>query len=114
MKSTRFGYRQYCLYAIYVIGMLTLLLPAATCNIFASELTRVQVLEKVQIAGDKILLGDIATITGSDSQLIQRLSTIMVGRAPLPGNSRRIDRLLNRHTVINKIERDLQHRVNDG
>jgi flagella basal body P-ring formation protein FlgA len=92
MKSTRFSYRQYRLYTVYVIGLLALLLPATTCNILASELTRVQILEKVQIAGEKILLGDIANITGGDSQLIKKLSAIMVGRAPLPGNSRRIDR----------------------
>ena len=105
MKSTRFDYRQYRLYAIYVISLLALLLPAATCNISASELTRIQIPEKVQIAGDKILLGDIASITGSDSPLIQKLSAIHVGRAPLPGNSRRLDRgMLNTRLKQNRID----------
>ena len=105
MKSTRFDYRQYRLYAIYVISLLALLLPAATCNISASELTRIQIPEKVQIAGDKILLGDIASITGSDSSLIQKLSAIHVGRAPLPGNSRRLDRgMLNTRLKQNRID----------
>jgi len=105
MKSTRFGYRQYCPYTVYVIGMLALLLPATICNIFASELIRVQIPENVQIAGDKILLGDIASITGSDSPLIQQLSAIIVGRAPQPGNSRRLDRgMINTRLKQNRID----------
>ena len=105
MKSTRFDYQQYRLYAIYVISLLALLLPAATCNISASELTRIQIPEKVQTAGDKILLGDIASITGSDSPLIQQLSAIIVGRAPQPGNSRRLDRgMINTRLKQNRID----------
>jgi len=106
MKSTRFGHRQIHPFTIYVMGLLALLLlPASSGNIFASELTRVQILETVQIDGEKILLGDIARITGSNSQMIQKISTIMLGRAPLPGNSRRIDRgTINTRLKQNKID----------
>jgi len=92
MKSKRSVFRQKYLYTFYVTGLLALmLLPAATCDILASDLTRVEILEKVQIDDEKILLGDIARITGSNPQLNQKLGAIMIGRAPLPGNSRRID-----------------------
>ena len=81
--------KQFC---YYLIGLLALvLLPATAGNIFASDLTRVRILEKVQIDDDKIFLRDIAKIEGSDPLLIQKLSEIVVGRAPLPGNSRNLD-----------------------
>ncbi len=79
-------------FCCYLIGLLALvLLPATAGNIFASDLTRIRILEKVQIDDDKIFLRDIAKIEGSDSLLIQKLSEIVVGRAPLPGNSRNLD-----------------------
>ncbi len=75
-----------------LIGLLAfVLLPATTCNIFASDLTRVHILEKVQIDDEKILLSDIAKIEGGDPRLVQKLSAIEVGRAPLPGDSRNLD-----------------------
>lgn len=76
----------------YIIGLLAfVLLPATACHIFASDLTRVHVLEKVQIDDEKILLSDIAKIEGGDPLLIQKLSGLEIGRAPLPGNSRNLD-----------------------
>jgi len=92
MKPTNSGYPICKHFGCYIIGLLALvLLPATACNIFASDLTRIRVLEKVEIDDEKILLGDIAKIEGSDSLLIQKLSAIVVGRAPLPGNSRHLD-----------------------
>ncbi len=92
MKPTNSGYPICKRFGRYIIGLLALVLLSATaCNIFASDLTRIRVLEKVEINDEKILLGDIAKIEGSDSLLIQKLSAIMVGRAPLPGNSRHLD-----------------------
>ena len=91
MKPTNSGYPICKCFGRSIIGLLALvLLPATACNIFASDLTRIRVLEKVEIDNEKILLGDIAKIEGSDSLLIQKLSAIMVGRAPLPGNSRHL------------------------
>ena len=92
MKPTNFGHPICKHFGRYIIGLLALvLLPATACNIFASDLTRIRILEKVQVDDEKILLSDIAKIEGSDSLLIQKLSAIMVGRAPLPGNSRILD-----------------------
>ena len=91
MKSIHFSPRQYHPFAIYMVGLLVLLLPVTTGGIFASESIQVEILEEAQVSGHNILLSDIAKITGSDSQLIEKLNGIMVGRAPLPGNSRRIE-----------------------
>ena len=46
---------------------------------------------KAEIEEDKILLGKIANIKGEDPDLVQKLKEIVVGKAPLPGNSRQID-----------------------
>ena len=92
MKPTHSGNSICKHFGRYIIGLLVLvLLPATACNIFASDLTRIRILEKIQVDDEKILLRDIAKIEGSDSLLIQKLSAIMVGRAPLPGNSRILD-----------------------
>jgi len=51
-------------------------------------LTQIRILPKVQINEENILLGKIAEIEGHDPLLVQKLSSIVVARAPLPGNSR--------------------------
>jgi len=92
MKPNHSGYPIYRHFGRFFIGLLALvLLPATACNISASDLTRIRIPEKVQIDNEAIRLSDIAKIEGSDSLLIQKLSGIVVGRAPLPGNSRNLD-----------------------
>ena len=92
MKLTRSGYPTCKQFGRCIFGLLALvLLPATAGNVFASELTRIRVLEKVQVDGDKIHLSQIAKIEGGDPLLIQKLSGIVVGRSPLPGRSRNID-----------------------
>jgi len=54
-------------------------------------MTSIRVLKKAEIEDDKMLLGKIAVIKGEDSELVQKLRAIVVGSAPLPGKSRRID-----------------------
>ena len=93
MKSNPFGHQKNYRFTVSVIGLLALLLLTATIlPAVGSEPTRVKFLDKAQINGEEILLSDIARITGGDSLLNQKLSDIIVGRAPLPGNSRRIER----------------------
>jgi len=57
----------------------------------AANVTTIRILEKSQIEKDKILLGKISEIKGDNPELIQRLRTIVIGKSPLPGRSRRID-----------------------
>lgn len=92
MKSSTFGYSSRKLFCPLIVGLVAFALMSATvCNTVASDLTRIRILEKVQIDDEKILLGNISTIEGGDPQMIHKLSGIEVGRAPLPGNSRILD-----------------------
>ena len=92
MKPINSGYPGCQQFYRYIVGLAVLaLLWATACNIYASDLTRVHILGKVQIDDEKILLGHIAKIEGSDPQMIHKLSGIELGRSPLPGNSRKLD-----------------------
>ena len=91
MKLTNSGYPNGKYFSCFIVGLVAFaLLWATVCNTVASDLTRVRILEKVQIDDEKILLSDIAKIEGGDPLLIQKLSGLELGRAPLPGNSRNL------------------------
>ncbi len=62
-----------------------------SANLSAAGMTSIRVLKKAEIEDDKMLLGKIAVIKGEDSELVQKLRAIVVGRVSLPGKSRRID-----------------------
>ncbi len=76
-----------CLSVLTVLAILS----ATVGNIRAIDLTRVRIPAEAQVDDDQVRLGHIAEIEGNDSQEISKLSAIVVGRAPLPGNSRNID-----------------------
>ena len=56
----------------------------------AAEICSINVRDKVEIDGEEILLKKIAEIDGQNQELIQQLNDIVVGKAPLPGQSRTI------------------------
>jgi len=62
-----------------------------SANLSGAGIISIRVLKNVEIEDDKILLGKIAVIKGEDSEFIQKLRNIVVGRSPLPGKTRRID-----------------------
>ena len=73
-------------------ALVVLVILSATIGpLCAIELTRVRLAAAARVDDDKIFLGHIATIEGSDSHEISKLSGIVVGRSPLPGYSRTID-----------------------
>lgn len=75
-----------------VICMWTVvLLHAMTGPIFAGSGMRINVLPASVIDGDSVYLGKIAKIEGKDPVLIDRLGSIYIGRAPLPGNTLEFD-----------------------
>jgi flagella basal body P-ring formation protein FlgA len=76
------------LFAIIIFLPLFFGVPEFIREIDAADLTRISILPNVQIDGDDILLGKIAGIEGHDPLLTQKLSSIVVGRVPLPGESR--------------------------
>jgi flagella basal body P-ring formation protein FlgA len=57
----------------------------------ATEISGINVFDNAQVDGEKILLGEIARINGSDQKLMQQLKDIVIGQAPLPGRSRMIE-----------------------
>jgi hypothetical protein len=63
-----------------------------TRKIDAADLTRIRILPNIQIDDEDILLGRIAGIEGQDPLLVQKLSSIVVARAPLPGASRTLEK----------------------
>ena len=54
--------------------------------------TSVRCYERTEIGSDQILLGDIAHIDGGDVHFVRRLEAVVLGRAPLPGKTRELDR----------------------
>jgi len=66
-------------------------LPGISVHIFAAGINTVRVFERSEIKYDRIRLGEIAEIKGADPALLKKLRDIVIGKAPLPGKSRRID-----------------------
>ena len=57
----------------------------------SSEPVVIKGFEKAEVSDDSIYLGKICTVTGKDAREVGRIQEIVLGRAPLPGNARRID-----------------------
>jgi flagella basal body P-ring formation protein FlgA len=68
-----------------------LLLPAVIGAAFAAGMMRISVSPSTLIDGDSVYLGKIAKIEGDDPHLVDRLSSIFIGRAPLPGDTREFE-----------------------
>jgi flagella basal body P-ring formation protein FlgA len=78
---------------------------AVTTALAAVEMTTIRVRDQVEIENDEVLLGQIASIEGSDTRLVKRLQDIVIGKAPLPGRTRQYDQ--------RQLERRLkQHHIN--
>jgi flagella basal body P-ring formation protein FlgA len=56
----------------------------------SSEAVVIKGFERAEVADDSIYLGKICTVTGKNAAEIGRIKGIVLGRAPLPGNTRRI------------------------
>ena len=76
-----------------LLFMLTL---ASICtlaaDLWADPTTIIRIRDRVEIDGAEVLLGQIATIEGGDVRNNQHLKDIVIGKAPLPGDSRHFDR----------------------
>jgi flagella basal body P-ring formation protein FlgA len=91
------------------LGLLIFLATASilgvAAELTAAEMTTIRVRDRVEIENDEVLLGQIASIESSDTQLVQQLKDIVIGRAPLPGRTRQYDQ---RHLKM----RLKQHHIN--
>ena len=76
-------------------GVMLLLTLAAVCmpvtDSWADQITTIRFKERVEIDSAEILLGQIASFEGDDVHFIQQLKNILIGKAPLPGESRPFD-----------------------
>ena len=97
-KSKRFG-------LVLLIFLATASIVGAAAALAAAEMTTIRVRDQVEIENDEVLLGQIASIESSDTQLVQQLKDIVIGRAPLPGKTRQYDQ---RHLKM----RLKQHHIN--
>jgi len=89
MKTLNYKFQAYRQLSPVIIFLLVILgIPEITRKIDAADLSRIRILPNVQINDEDILLGRIAGIEGYDPLLVQKLSSIVVARAPLPGESR--------------------------
>ena len=52
----------------------------------------ITLVQQVEVIGEDILLGDLVLLEGSRKDAIENLKSVFIGKAPLPGNKRRIDR----------------------
>ena len=86
------GYRTDRFFYSFIIYLLAfILLSAMGGEIFAADLTRIKIEKKIEIDDENIVLGRIAEIEGGDPALIQKLNDVVIGKAPLAGNSRDLD-----------------------
>jgi flagella basal body P-ring formation protein FlgA len=93
MKISNYEFQAYnYLFSIIIFLLIFFGVPEITREIDAADLTRIRILPNVQINDEDILLGRIAGIEGHDPLLVQKLSRIVVARAPLPGESRTLEK----------------------
>ena len=82
--------KQLCSGLIFTLALVSI--GALAGDLKAGATTTIQIHDRVEIDDAEILLGQMATINGGDAKLIQRLKSIVIGKAPSPGNSRRYDK----------------------
>jgi flagellar basal body P-ring formation protein FlgA len=93
MKTANFKFIVYRhLFPVIIFLLVFFGVPEVIPEIDAAELTRIRISPNVQINGEDILLGKIAGIEGHDPPLVQKLSSIVIARAPLPGQSRALEK----------------------
>lgn len=73
------------------IILMVLIHPIGVVVVKAGDHTTIHMLPSVNIDNGPVFLGDVATIKGGDSLFISGLEQLVLGKAPLPGKSRKID-----------------------
>jgi flagella basal body P-ring formation protein FlgA len=82
-----------------------------------AEMTTIRVQDQVEVENDEIFLGQIASIEGSDMQLIQQLKEIFIGKAPSAGKTRQykqrhLSKRLEQHRIdLSAVHLEVPQRV---
>ena len=75
----------------WMAAVSVLLLSMAGQSFGSSTGVRIDLQPRAMVDRDPVLLADIATLHGSDAAMVAKLASLVVGRAPLPGKTRKID-----------------------
>jgi flagella basal body P-ring formation protein FlgA len=86
---------------ILILFLISGILASSTC--FALE---IRVKSGLEIDGDTVYLGDIATFHPADDSRVEKLKTIKITAAPAPGTSRRISSDLIVYNIAHLINAD--------
>ena len=68
----------------------------------ADRLMDITLVENVEVTSEEILLGDLVLIQGNQKEEIDKIKQIFIGKSPLPGKSRRIDR----HYIVLRLKQN--------
>jgi flagellar basal body P-ring formation protein FlgA len=91
MRHSNFHFRKY-LPCWYTLFFLAVAIPVGLgLEISAAASTRIQIPASVAIDDEEILLGRIAEIQGDDPHVVDKISTTVIGRLPLPGQTREFE-----------------------
>ena len=100
-----------------LLFLATVSILGAAAELTAAEMTLIRIRDQVEVNNDEVLLGQIASIESSDTQLVQQLKDIVIGRAPLPGKTRRYDpqhlkmRLKQHHINLSVVNLEIPQHV---
>ena len=75
----------------WLAALPVLLLFTAGQSSGSSAGVRIDLQARAMVDRDPVLLADIATLHGGDADMVAELASLVMGRAPLPGKSRKID-----------------------
>ena len=82
--------KRFCRSFIFICALL--LVWASAVDTSAGQPTTIRFKQSVQIDGTEVLLGQMASIEGGDDKAVQLLKNMVIGKALLPGQSRRFNR----------------------
>jgi flagella basal body P-ring formation protein FlgA len=82
------GYRSFAVLLFWLA--LTVLQITGSTDLWAGE-TVIRVFDTVEVEGDQIHLADIADIKGPSRAKQEKIGAFIIGKAPLPGKTRRIE-----------------------
>ncbi len=74
-----------------VFSALILTFMILSAQTFAADMIDIKIYENAEIESDEIFLGEVGDVKGNDQGLVQKIKKIVIGRAPLPGKTKKID-----------------------
>lgn len=84
--------RKRAIFAALFLAALAVSASGVFLQVEAGAKAWVSVSGETRVSGEEILLGDIAGIKSDDPSLAKRLGSVVIGRAPLPGQTRAMKR----------------------